>query len=114
MGLGFAALLLAWLLHALDTAYRLRWRSVDRGIPPAQARAAWRVSLRRGALVGAMAAGGALVLSALVLGSALVGPLVLPVSRMAFLAPLLAALLLALGALLLVGVPRKDAADGDG
>ena len=108
LGLGFAALAAAWALHVVDTSLRLRWRSVDRGIPAAQARAASRVSLRRGALVGAMALGGALLTAVLVLGAALVGPLVLPVERMSFLAPLLAALLLAAAALLLVGVPRKD------
>jgi hypothetical protein len=113
LGLGFLALALAWILHVLDTSFRLRWRSVERGIPPAQARAAWRVTLRRGARNGAMALGGALALALVVLGSAMLGPDLLPVGRMAFLAPLLAALLLVVGALLLVGVPRKDADRSD-
>lgn len=108
MGLGVLSLALAWALHALDTGFRLRGRSVERGIPPVQARAAWRVALRRGLLDGALALAGSLVLSAVVLGAALVGPLVLPVERMAFLAPLLAAALLAVAALLLVGIPRKS------
>lgn len=114
IALGLAALLLAWALHALDTAFRLRWRSAERGILPAQARAAMRVSLRRSGLHAAFALAGALLLVGLTLGAALAGPLLLPVERMAFLAPLLAALLLVAAALLLVGVPKREASADEG
>lgn len=111
VGLGLLALLLAWGLHALDTSFRLRWRSQERGIPPAQARAAARAVLRRGGLHALLALAGAVLLGGVVLLAALVGPALLPVERMAFLAPLAAGLLLLVAALLLVGVPRKASAD---
>lgn len=107
LGLAAVALLLAWGLHALDTAFRLRWRSRERGILPGQARAAFRVSLRRSGIAAAQALASAALLAALVLLAAWLGPRFLPVERMAFLAPLAAALLLGVAALLLVGVPRK-------
>lgn len=111
LALGALALLLAWGLHALDTAFRLRWRSRERGILPGQARAAFRVSLRRSGLAAAQALAGATGLALLVLLASWLGPRVLPVERMAFLAPLAAALLLAVAALLLVGVPKKESTD---
>lgn len=112
MGLALLALLLAWLLHATDVASRLRWRSEARGILPAQARAAQKASLRRGLLHAGLALGGTLLAGGLLLGSAILGPRLLPVGKMAFVAPLLAALLLAAAALFLVGVPRRSTDEG--
>lgn len=106
LALSLLALLLAWAMHAADLAARLRWRSRERGAPPEHADAAARIALLRGAQAAALATGGALAL----LGVALVGALlarVLPVARAAFVAPLLAALLLAAaGAYLAAGRER--------
>lgn len=98
-GLALGILLLAWALHAVDLAFRLRWRGMDRGIPPVQAKAATLVSLRRTAATAGLAFAGTLALLVVALGASLLSG-VLPVSRAAFLAPLLAAgLLVAVAAL---------------
>lgn len=94
LALGLLALLVAWAMHATDLSLRLRGRSLARGATPEQARAASRVALVRGAQAGALALAGGLAL----VGVALVGALlakVLPVERAAFVAPLVAALVLA-------------------
>lgn len=110
VGLCLAALVLVWAIHVLDHAARLRASAESRGVPAGQARVAQRVALRRGASVGAAALGATLVLGALAFLAAEIGPLVLPVGKVAFVAPLLAAGLLALASFLVAG--RRNAADG--
>lgn len=111
--LGLGALLLAWAMHAVDLAMRLRWRAIDRGIPAGQAKAATGVTLRRTAQTAGLAVAGTLALLLVALAAS---PLarVLPVSRAALLAPLLAAAVLAVVAALVAADrsgPREGAAE---
>lgn len=92
--LALAALLLVWLLHALDYATRLRIRSEARGIDAAQARPVLHRVARRSAEAAAIATAGALGLLLVAVASAALAKF-LPVARGALLAPLLAAALLA-------------------
>jgi hypothetical protein len=109
LALSFAALVLVWALHAADTAARLRASAIERGIPPAQARAAARASLRRTVAIGAAAAGA----SALIAGAALLAQRIdarlLLGGRASAAVPLVAIALVA-GATLLVAAGRKEAA----
>lgn len=94
LGLGLVALLLAWAMHAADLALRLRERSLARGATGEVATTATRVALVRSAQAAALATLGAAALVVVAIGGALLAR-VLPVERAAFVAPLLAALLLA-------------------
>lgn len=105
LALALGALLLAWAMHATDLAMRLRWRALERGIPAPQAQAATGASLRRTATTAALALAGTLALLGIALAAGLLST-VLPVSRAAFAAPLIAAALLVGAALWLAGGAR--------
>jgi hypothetical protein len=94
LGLCALALALAWGIHVLDMALRLRTRSTERGISPEQvAPAAWLVA-RAGVTATGIATLCTVGVALLAYGAIALGALA-PASKAAFIAPVLAALLLA-------------------
>lgn len=94
LALGALALALAWALHVVDTALRLRVRSEERGIAPDEARAGSALVLRAGAGAGGVALACAAGLALLGMAGLAIGAIA-PATKAAFVAPVLAALLLA-------------------
>lgn len=110
MVLSLVALLLVWALHVVDHATRLRAHALQRGVDPREADGAARLVVRVGAL-RALVALAATLLLALVAGAAwLARAERLLAGRAALLAPLVAALLIAGGALALARHERKSGA----
>lgn len=117
LAVSLLALALAWGMHVLDAGARLGADARERGIDPAQADAARRVVWMRGARVGGLALAAALALGVIALVASAVFPGLLPAQGVSFIAPLAAAALLGVAALLVLGVRKKDApptADDDG
>lgn len=108
LALGLAVLLAAWGVHALDLAMRLRWRTLDRGIPQADADAVAQASLRASATAAAFALAGAAGLALVALLAQRVPLDALTSGRASLVAPLLAGLLVAAAAVGLAVERRRQ------
>lgn len=107
LGLAALALLLLWLLHAVDLPVRMRLRAIERGIAPAQATQAALRSARETVLAACLAFAGAAGLFAVGLVGLQLAP-AFPSERAALAAPLAAAGLLVAAALWLARGARSD------
>ena len=93
LALGALALVLLWMLHALDLSTRLKLRAIERGIEAPQATSAGARALTRSAQALGLALAGAAGLLVVALVGIQIGAVV-PTERGAFVVPLVAAALL--------------------
>lgn len=108
------ALGLAWGMHVLDHGERLAASARERGIAAPEATAARAIVWSRGARAGGIALGIALVLGLLAIIATGILPAFVPAEGVSFIAPLAAATLLGVGALILLGVRKRgDPATAD-
>lgn len=105
-----AALALLWALHVADFAWRLRERALARGIPAEHAEAASAAVVRRSLAAGGFALGVTALVAVVVLYGAALGALV-DLGGFAFVVPLLATALVAIGAFVVVRGSPKDEAE---
>lgn len=101
LALGAAALLLAWGLHVVDGALRLKASAQARGFPEGEARGAAKVARRAGARLAGVALLGTAGVGLLAIGAAQLDAAALLGGRASLVAPLLAVALVALAAVLL-------------
>lgn len=94
LALSALALVLVWVVHVVDTAMRLRARSLERGVEADQLAPAVTLVVRTGAGAGGLALAGVAGVAVLAMGGLALGELGVA-SKAAFVAPVLAALLLA-------------------
>lgn len=92
--MGALAVLLAWAIHVADMAVRLKERSAARGVPEDQTGSATRIVLRDGAVGAGLALACAAGVALLAFAGVAIGDLG-AASKAAFVAPVLAAVLLA-------------------
>lgn len=105
--LAVLVLVLLWTLHAVDFALRLRWRALERGVPPDQANGAAIASLGRSAAAGGFALAATAGLGLAVFWSAALGG-TLGLAGLAFVVPLVATALVGLGGYMLVRGARAE------